>query len=80
MLSPTLNKVELDTDTEVMVTAAQLSEAVGADHTATWLQEVLLSVETVLSAGQLAITGGVLSVTCTLNVQVEELPYWSVAV
>ena len=80
MLSPTINNVEFDTEDEVMVTAAQLSEAVGADQTATWLQVVLESVEMVLSAGQLAITGGVLSVTCTLKVQVEEFPYWSVAV
>ena len=52
----------------------QLSSAVGSVHEAVWLQVSLPApVCTVISVGQPLITGGVLSCTITLNVQVDVL-------
>ena len=61
--------------------APQLSVAVGAVHVATWLHDVLPGpVYTVIFCGQLLMTGGVLSTTVTVKLQVLVLLCESVAV
>jgi hypothetical protein len=56
----------------------QLSVAVGAVHVTTAWQEA--PADTVISAGQPANTGAVLSATVTLKLHVEVFPFASVAV
>ena len=62
-----------------MIAPTQASVAVGGVHITTALQ-VTASADTEKSAGQLAITGAVLSVTVTVNEQVLWFPLPSSAV